>query len=121
MSTGRDAGTPGAGTPATTGTTGSLYSYTSATSLLHGAMSLDSVELRPDYWRLSGTSTVLYPCAAVNGSSACVGGTSAGDENEFKQEYTGSGYCAAGHTGPLCQVCEEAGTYYDIEIARCAI
>ena len=105
-STQREAGTP-------------AVHHTNA-SLLHGATSLDSVELLPAYWRLSGTSTILYPCATVNGSSSCIGGTYAGDENEFKPEYTGSGYCLEGHTGPMCQVCMETGTYYEVELARCS-
>ena len=106
MSTERGASTP------------STY-HTSAT-LSHGPVSLGSVELLPGYWRLSGTSTTLYPCVTVNGSSSCVGGTSAGDENEFKPLYTGSGYCEAGYSGPLCSLCMKADTYYEKELARCS-
>ena len=82
-------------------------------SLTHGSMSLATIRVKPKYWRLSTNSTTLYMCLeSADGSSSCVGGSDAGDENDYKKGYTGSGYCKAGHTGPLCQVCNTSDFYY---------
>ena len=42
-----------------------------------------------------------------------MGGNDAGDEDEFTPGYAGSGYCKAGHTGPMCQVCTASDFYFD--------
>ena len=90
-------------------------------SLTHGSTSLATIRIEPKYWRLSANSTTLSMCLeSANGSSSCVGGSDAGDENDYKQGYTGSGYCKAGHTGPLCQVCNTSDFYFDaVEAMEC--
>ena len=82
-------------------------------SLMHGSMSLATIRIKPKYWRLSANSTTLSMCLeSADGSSSCVGGSNAGGEDDYKKGYTGSGYCKAGHTGPLCQVCNTSDFYY---------
>ena len=82
-------------------------------SLTHGSLSLATILIKPKYWRLSARSKTLSMCLkSANGSSSCVGGSDAGNENDYKRGYTGSGYCKAGHTGPLCQVCNTSDFYY---------
>jgi len=90
-------------------------------SLTHGSTSLATIRIEPSYWRLSASSTTLSMCLnSANGSSSCVGGSDAGDENDHKQGYSGSGYCKAGHTGPLCQVCNTPDFYFDaVEAMEC--
>ena len=78
--------------------------------LTHGSTSLATVRIEPNHWRLSARSTRLSVCLeSSDGKSPCKGGTDAGDE--------GSGYCKAGHTGPLCQVCSASDYYFDDEAA----
>ena len=87
-------------------------------SLAHGSTSLATVRIEPKYWRLSARSTTLSQCLeTADGSGPCVGGSDAGDEDEYKQGYAGSGYCKAGHTGPLCQVCDTSDFYFDSDEA----
>ena len=90
-------------------------------SLTHGSTSLATIRIEPKYWRLSANSTILSMClTSANGSSSCVGGSDAGFENDYKNGYTGSGYCKAGHTGPLCQVCNTSDFYFDaVEAMEC--
>ena len=77
---------------------------------------LATVQLLPGYWRLSSRSATLYTCAS-DSTGTCAGGSDAGEPGE----YTGSGYCEPGHTGPLCQVCAgPAGeVYFDDDAGRC--
>ena len=87
-------------------------------TLTHGSTSLASVRIEPNYWRLSAKSMSLSVCLELaDGNSSCVGGSDAGNEDEFKPGYTGSGYCKVGHTGPLCQVCNTSDYYFDRETA----
>ena len=93
-------------------------------ALTHGSSSLATIRIQPEYWRLSARSTTLSLClSSADGNSSCVGGDDAGDEDEFKPGYTGSGYCKAGHTGPLCQLCNTSDFYFDreeaMECTRC--
>ena len=90
-------------------------------SLTHGSKSLATVGIKRKYWRLGANSTTLSMCLeSADGSSSCVGGSVAGDENDYKQGYTGNGYCKAGHTGPLCQVCETSDFYFEgVEAMEC--
>jgi hypothetical protein len=53
---------------------------------------LDTVELRPGYWRANSKSSAIYPCPV---REACVGGNSSGY------------YCREGYTGMLCGVCQQ--------------
>ena len=70
---------------------------------------LSTMELARGYWRLSPTVPALSACVVKTNSShtvsACIGGRDAGDD--------GSGYCMAGHHGPLCQVCETNHSHFD--------
>ena len=85
-----------------------------ANTLAHGSTSLATVRIEPEYWRLSARSTTLSLClSSADGNSSCVGGNDAGDEDDFKPGYAGSGYCKAGHTGPMCQVCNHSDFYFD--------
>ena len=90
-------------------------------TLTHGSTSLAAIRIEPEYWRLSANSTTLSLClSSADGNSSCVGGTDAGDEDEFKLGYAGNGYCKAGHTGPLCQVCNRSDFYFDkLEAMEC--
>ena len=90
-------------------------------SLTHGSTSLATVRINPKYWRLGANSTILSMCLeSADGSSSCVGGSNAGGEDDYKKGYTGSGYCKAGHTGPLCQVCNTSDFYFDaVEAMEC--
>ena len=76
---------------------------------------LSSIALLPGYWRLSPRSLELSLCNSrtVGGTqvSACRGGSVAGVD--------GGGYCAPGHRGPLCQVCEAAYTHFDPITTQC--
>ena len=89
-----------------------------ADTLAHGSTSLATVRINPNHWRLSARSTSISLCLeSSDGNSPCAGGTDAGDEDELKPGYVGSGYCRAGHTGPLCQVCSASDYYFDDEAA----
>ena len=103
------------------GATCSETTASSGDSLTHGSTSLATIRIEPKYWRLSANSTILSMClTSANGSSSCVGGSDAGGENDYKNGYTGSGYCKAGHTGPLCQVCNTSDFYFDaVEAMEC--
>ena len=61
---------------------------------------LTTLLVPPDYWRLSPHSWKISKC----GDSRCRGGVDAG--------VNGEGYCAAGHTGPLCLLCQEGEALY---------
>jgi len=54
---------------------------------------LESLPLEEGFWRTTSTSTDIRACIV---KEACVGGTEAGK------------YCAEGHEGPYCDVCEES-------------
>ena len=57
-------------------------------------VTVESLELRPNHWRLSNRSTRIYTCVTDRSRpSSCVGGRNA------------SLYCANGTAGPLCSVC----------------
>ena len=103
------------------GATCSEITTSGSYSLAHGSTSLATVRIEPNYWRLSARSTTLSLCLqSEDSSSSCVGGSDAGDENDYKQGYAGSGYCKEGHTGPLCQVCSTSDFYFDsVEAMEC--
>ena len=103
------------------GTSCSETTTSGSDSLTHGSTSLATIRIKPKYWRLSANSTTLSMCLeSADGSSSCVGGSNAGGEDDYKKGYTGSGYCKAGHTGPLCQVCNTSDFYFDaVEAMEC--
>ena len=58
---------------------------------------LSNLELKPGHWRLSSMTTDIhacYPYVGSLGNSSCLGGRNA------------SAYCAPGHYGPLCTLCQ---------------
>ena len=64
-------------------------------------------------WRHSNLTLETWPCKSMGGWTPCRGGTSAGHE--------GNGYCADGHIGPRCELCdgEKYARYFDKLDARC--
>ena len=75
---------------------------------------LETLRLRSNMWRLTNRTLDARECATSGDlrRSPCVGGGQSGDE-------TGSGYCAPGHTGPLCGVCKEENHFYDSDQMAC--
>ena len=61
----------------------------------------DDIRLKWSRWRLSPHSPVISQCktSADMSSTPCIGGSSAGHD--------GQGYCAVGHYGPLCELCNQ--------------
>lgn len=87
-----------------------------ATNCSYSNVSLTTLPLLPQRWRLSAASSTLYKCPAngQSGMTPCVGGTSAGVD--------GVGYCLPGHHGPMCQVCDVSNSssmFFDSGAARC--
>lgn len=74
-----------------------------------GSPALADILLLPGAWRASPNTSVVYKCivAESDGYSPCKGGSDFGD------------YCAAGHDGPLCELCEDPGMYMDDKSGRC--
>lgn len=83
---------------------------------------LSTVRLKRGRWRLSPSSRVVSRCTRataagsggagdVNAGTPCRGGEEAGID--------GAGYCLEGHRGPLCEVCTQAGQYFDRDLAHC--
>lgn len=72
--------------------------------------------LNEGFWRLSPRSYAVEACTwRVNNQtheSVCAGGAAAGVD--------GTGYCREGHTGPKCETCTVAGTYWREEDGSCA-
>jgi len=75
---------------------------------------LRTVTLLQGYWRLTDRSARIEKCELLagvsengtNGSSVCQGG-----EPAFS--------CLPGHSGPLCQVCNQSDTYFDAGTGSC--
>jgi hypothetical protein len=79
----------------------------------YGSTVLPSLLLEPGMWRISEKARTFELCQRDDrGNTACVGGAFVGED--------GDGYCAPGHTGPLCQLCEEDDYYFDWQAASCA-
>ena len=74
---------------------------------------LETVVVKPGYWRLSDRSDDLSKCEfSYNGSfTPCVGGANAG--------HRGDGYCLPGHEGPRCEVCNDTTYYFNYIEAQC--
>jgi hypothetical protein len=53
---------------------------------------LETIVIRPGYWRLSNRSTVISKCESGNVTERCSGGRDAGTDGE--------GYCGNLYTGP---------------------
>ena len=68
------------------------------------ALTLATVPLRPNHWRLSDLTAKTYDCGDV---SACLGGADS------------SAYCKEGHHGPRCKWCSDSSRYFDAETASC--
>jgi len=79
----------------------------------YGSTILPTLFLEPGTWRISRQTRTFELCLqGAGGSTVCTGGPLAGDD--------GDGYCALGHTGPLCQLCEEDDHYFEWQSASCA-
>ena len=65
---------------------------------------LANIVVSNNHWRLGAKSSTIYKCQVSQSDgkgTSCKGGSDAGTE--------GDGYCAAGHYGPLCQLCIQPG------------
>ncbi|EWS71613.1 transmembrane protein, putative (macronuclear) [Tetrahymena thermophila SB210] len=56
----------------------------------------NQMTLSKGYWKSSNSSDIIYPCTQSNN---CEGNQT-------------TNYCSIGHTGPLCQFCDEEGTIW---------
>ena len=83
-----------------------------------------NIILDKNRWRLSQYSPNTEKCRASKIKAStwrtpCIGGPSAGND--------GQGYCAEGHFGPLCELCNQSASelgqgrrkYFSEEVARC--
>ena len=72
-----------------------------------------AVNLTVGAWRHSNLTLETWTCKSMGGWTPCRGGVNAGHE--------GNGYCADGHVGPRCELCdgEEHTRYFDKLDARC--
>ena len=69
---------------------------------------LATISLGPGTWRSSARTTSIVSCrGGANGTSPCLGGVSAE-----------RGYCAGGHSGTRCEVCDP-GDYFSEHLAAC--
>lgn len=72
---------------------------------------LASVTLEVGRWRIGPDARSTVKCThTMESKTACRGGSVVGDD--------GSGYCAAGHHGPKCELCQP-GFYFDSKEATC--
>lgn len=78
-----------------------------------GSTTLPTIYLEPGTWRLGERSRFIQLCVeGDNGTTPCLGGREIGN--------SGDGYCAPGHTGPMCEICVESGYYFSWADAQCA-
>lgn len=62
-----------------------------------------SMRIKSGFWRLSPLAVKIYKCEyGVNGSTPCLAAGNAGDS-----------ICVAGHSGPLCRVCDDDHFYFE--------
>ena len=67
-------------------------------------MTVRTLHLKPQYWRISSTSLDVRKCRG-DSSTPCAGGVAAS--------------CAEHHGGPKCEVCTTEMYYFDKEVAVC--
>jgi len=78
----------------------------------YGSTILPALVLQPGTWRISGGARRVELCQPGDGNAtACRGGYDTGAD--------GTGYCAPGHRGPVCEVCVEEGRYFNWRTASC--
>eukprot|EP00966_Prymnesium_polylepis_P290984 6720081-Prymnesium_polylepis.1 len=58
-----------------------------------------TLALGKSYWRHSAMSLQIWNCHSDGDWSNCVGGLDSGND--------GNGYCAPGHIGPRCELCND--------------
>ena len=63
---------------------------------------VQTMRIRPGFWRLSANTLMIYPCQGKDAGDRCPGGFDAHQD----------GYCKEGYTGPLCQLCRERSDLY---------
>ena len=73
-----------------------------------GGSTQEVITIKPGYWRASATGQSFLACPI---DDSCVGGTNFTDG--------GDGYCAKGHTGVLCAVCDD-DYFYDKDQNVCS-
>jgi hypothetical protein len=67
-----------------------------------------TLQLEPNYWRMSSNSTKIQRCPTVG---ACIGGQLTGVQ--------GTGYCNENHEGPYCSVCKVGSAPQDGRCIDC--
>ena len=81
---------------------------------------LSDLGIQPGFWRLTRETSSIYSCKS---DKICVGEDSARKRDKSAENDSMTGrYCKENHTGPLCEVCIEKGSYFnekDIECQRC--
>ena len=73
-----------------------------------GGSTQEVITIKPGYWRATATGQSFLACPV---DYSCVGGTNFTDG--------GDGYCAKGHTGVLCAVCDD-DYFYDKDQNVCS-
>ena len=71
---------------------------------------LASLHLEAAHWRLGPNTTGVRRCSIAdneNKTSPCIGGANAGVD--------GAGYCREGHSGPLCERCQQGFSFIKAE------
>jgi len=76
---------------------------------------LNALPLREGNWRDSENTATMYPCK----NNACVGYQPLTNRSRLEMQTTDI-YCAANHTGPLCEVCINSNTeYFNLSEGKC--
>ena len=95
---------------------------------------LADVNVSHGHWRLSANSRIISLCKVADdgsGFTPCIGGRVPGGIHRrqgharrlqiegLEGAEGGSGYCIAGHEGPLCEVCTSTVEHFSTASARC--
>ena len=76
---------------------------------------LDAIQLRKGFWRLSPASSMIYACrghSAGEQGPQCVGGVAADKPSPHT-------YCAESHKGPRCEVCTPSRHHFAEDTGKC--
>jgi hypothetical protein len=71
---------------------------------------IQTLNIEWGYWRHSGTTAQTWFCKSSGSWSPCIGGSLAGAD--------GGQYCAAGHHGPRCELCDGDQYFHKLD-AKC--